>query len=81
MPADITEAEAEAELLRLRSARLLGPFRGQPARDVAALAKTIAAVGALMRANPRIVEIDINPLLVRAEGQGVEALDALVVLY
>src|SRR5690606_30783142 len=68
LPADVTPAEVEAELARLRSARLLGPFRGRPARDVGALARAVALVGALMRANPGVAEIDINPLLVHASG-------------
>ena len=32
-----------------------------------------------MRTRPDIVEIDINPLMVHADGQGATALDALIV--
>jgi hypothetical protein len=36
-------------------------------------------VGALMGANPRMTEIDVNPVMVYARGEGVVALDALIV--
>lgn len=77
MPADVSHARAKAEILALKSARLLGPFRGQPARDVDAVAEVAVRLGALMRANPGILEVDINPLVVHA--QGAVALDALFV--
>ena len=77
MPADVSHARAKAEILSLKSARLLGPFRGQPARDVDAVAEVAVRLGALMRANPQILEVDINPLVVHAEGA--VALDALFV--
>ncbi|WP_323019564.1 acetate--CoA ligase family protein [Pararhodobacter sp.] len=77
MPADVSLARAKAEILQLKSARLLGPFRGQPARDVDAVAEVAVRLGALMRANPQILEVDINPLVVHAEGA--VALDALFV--
>jgi len=32
-----------------------------------------------MQTTPGIVEIDVNPLMVHAKGQGVTALDALIV--
>lgn len=79
MPADISHARAMDEIRKLKAARLLGPFRGQPARDVGAVAEAVVTLGALMRANPRIAEIDVNPLVVFAEGQGAIALDALIV--
>ena len=37
------------------------------------------AIGRLMRTVPEIVEIDVNPLMVHAKGQGATALDALIV--
>jgi hypothetical protein len=37
------------------------------------------ALGRLMQTCPDIVEIDVNPLMVHAEGQGASALDALVI--
>ena len=36
-------------------------------------------IGRLMQTVPDIVEIDVNPLMVHAKGQGVTALDALIV--
>jgi hypothetical protein len=33
-----------------------------------------------MRATPELVEIDLNPVVVHAEGRGARALDALVVI-
>lgn len=80
IPAGASPARIEAELRALKAARLLGPFRGAPARDVAAVARTLATLGALMLASPRLAEIEINPLIVYGEGEGVLALDALLVM-
>jgi acyl-CoA synthetase (NDP forming) len=71
--------EIAAELRRLRGAKLLAGMRGAKPADVTALAETVARLGAIMQAEPRIAEIDINPLAVFAEGEGVLALDALIV--
>lgn len=79
LPADISRARAIAELGKLKAAKLLGPFRGQPARDVEAIADVVVKLGAMLRATPEITEIDINPLVVHAKGEGVVALDALFV--
>ena len=59
--------------------QLLNGFRGSPTLDVEALARAVAVVGRLMRTVPEIVEIDINPLFVHPKGEGVTAVDALVV--
>jgi hypothetical protein len=37
------------------------------------------AIGRLMLTVPSITEIDVNPLMVHADGQGATALDALIV--
>ena len=80
LPADISRERAIAEIHKLKAAKLLGPFRGQPARDVEAIADVVVKLGALMRSTPEIVEVDINPLVVYGEGDGVLALDALFVV-
>ena len=79
VPASVTEETVIEELQKLRSAKLLNGFRGSPAVDVEAVARSVTAIGRLMLTVPSIVEIDVNPLLVFAEGKGVLALDALIV--
>jgi acyl-CoA synthetase (NDP forming) len=79
LPVGLDVAEIEAELRQLRGAKMLAGMRGAKPADVKALAQTVAQLGAIMQAEKRIVEIDINPLVVFAEGEGVLALDALIV--
>jgi acyl-CoA synthetase (NDP forming) len=77
VPADMTEADIVVELRRLKAAAVLDGVRGADGVDVGAIATAVAAIGAQMRANPQITEIDINPLV--AYPDRVLALDALVV--
>lgn len=81
IPADMAEEDIAVELGRLKAASVLQGIRGAAAVDLQAIAKVVALVGAQMRANPAITEIDINPLLAYGAGsaQPVLALDALVV--
>lgn len=79
LPVGLDVGEIAAEIAQLRGAKLLAGYRGAPAADVKALAETVALLGAIMAAEPRIAEIDINPLTVFAAGEGVVALDALIV--
>jgi acyl-CoA synthetase (NDP forming) len=59
-------------------ARLTG-YRGEPRRDVDALVDLVLAVADLAVANPGILEVDLNPIMVLPEGRGVRAVDAVVV--
>jgi acyl-CoA synthetase (NDP forming) len=79
LPPDLAPAEIEAELSKLKGARVLAGMRGMPPRDVAAVARIAEAVGALLRARPEIREIDLNPVTVYGKGEGALALDALIV--
>ena len=79
LPATATEATIVEELQKLRSAKLLKGFRGAPAVDLDAVARAVTAIGRLMLSEPSIVEVDVNPLLALPIGQGVLALDALIV--
>ena len=56
-------------------------FAGKPAADVEALADTLVRVSHLaVHLEGHLAELDINPLMVLPAGQGVKAVDALVVL-
>ena len=80
LPAQASKAEIAAKLGELKGAALLGGLRGAAPRDVDALATIAATIGALMQADERIVEIDVNPLNVYGQGEGALALDALIVM-
>jgi acyl-CoA synthetase (NDP forming) len=77
---DLDEAAVQQALLGLKQAPLLTGWRGSPALDVAALAALIVQVGRIMAGNPAIREIDLNPVIVHPEGEGVLALDALMLV-
>jgi acyl-CoA synthetase (NDP forming) len=77
----ITRAEAQAMIAEVEGAQLLQGFRGRPAADLEALADTLVRVSHLaMHIEGHLAELDINPLMVLPSGQGVKAVDALVVL-
>ena len=79
-PAPVSAVEASAMLDNLKAAPLLKGFRGAAKADVAALAELIAQVSVLAAQHAKeISEIELNPVLVHAEGQGVTIVDALVV--
>jgi acetyltransferase len=76
----ITRSEAQAMIAEVKGARLLQGFRGRPAADLEALADTLVRVSHLaMHVQGHLAELDINPLMVLPRGQGVKAVDALVV--
>ena len=79
LPVGLDTDEIAAEIVQLRGAKLLAGYRGAPPADAKALVETVALLGAIMQAEPRIAEIDINPLSVFPAGDGVLALDALIV--
>ncbi len=80
LAADMTAAAVEAELMKLGSAALLSGYRGAPALDVPALAQLIVTLGRVLRAEPAIREVDLNPVILHPKGQGVVALDALMLV-
>jgi acyl-CoA synthetase (NDP forming) len=78
-PVPVAERDALDILGRLRGAALLGPFRGQPAADVAALARLMVRLARFAEDQAdTVAEVDLNPVLVHAAGQGVSVVDALI---
>jgi acyl-CoA synthetase (NDP forming) len=78
--APVTEAQAMAMLRSLKAFAVLNGARGRSRTDLEAAACAVAALSRFAVAHADTVsEIDINPLLVKAEGQGAVALDALLI--
>ena len=72
-----TRREIAAAFMRLQIAPLLKGWRGAPKADIKAAAAAYAAAR-LLQSDPEIAEIEINPLIARAAGNGAAAADALV---
>lgn len=77
---DMGKEQVIAGLLSLKQAPILKGYRGSPALDVEALADLIVKMGAIMTGNPSIREIDLNPVIIHPKGEGVAALDALMLV-
>ena len=78
LPVDLTHDAIVAELRQLKQGALLDGYRGSPALDVDAVAKLIAGLGRVLAGTPGIREIDLNPVVVYPKGEGVVALDELI---
>lgn len=76
-PIDAIEAADMAD--QLRSGKILDAFRGQAAVDRESLYRCLVAVGQIGLDHEAVQEIDINPVVITAEGK-ITAVDALVVL-
>ncbi|KAA3619226.1 MAG: hypothetical protein DWQ08_15580 [Proteobacteria bacterium] len=73
--------EITRALQRLRVHRLLSGWRGKPAGDIEAVADVVMRIAALAAAlGDTLLELDINPLIVRPAGRGAVAADTLITL-
>jgi acyl-CoA synthetase (NDP forming) len=79
--APVDEAEARQMIEEVKGLATIRGYRNLPRGDVDALAKAIAAFSTLAHeAFAGVSEAEINPLLVKREGEGVVAVDGLVLL-
>ena len=81
LPAGSTAAAFKTALLELKGAPLLTGYRGSQPTDIDAVCLLAERIGTLMLAVPEIQEIDINPVIAHPKGEGIEALDALVISH
>lgn len=72
----VTRLDAAELVDSLATQALLGPFRGEPAVDREALVDVLVGLSAAAEADPSLVSVDVNPLIV-VDGRPV-AVDALV---
>ncbi|MBR0680192.1 acetate--CoA ligase family protein [Roseomonas eburnea] len=79
--APVSEATAMEMIAELPELKLIQGFRNLPRGDVAALARAIRSISLLACLDGEAVqEAEINPLIIRAEGQGAVAVDGLIAL-
>lgn len=76
-PVPLSVHDAHEMVSELRSQKLLGEFRGEPAVSVDALVRVLMALSRVSVDRSDIASIDLNPLLVTGTGE-VVAVDALV---
>jgi acetyltransferase len=81
-PAPLSPEEAEALVRSLKSSALFDGFRGSKPIDVGPLAELISrvshVVAAAARSSTPIGELELNPVIVHADGSGLTIADALL---
>ena len=79
-PVPLSRDDAMILIGRLKGAKLLDAHRGEPAADKGALADLMVRLARFAADHAdAIAEIDLNPVIVHAEGQGATIADALIV--
>ena len=79
-PVPIGPEEAVSLLGELKGAALLDGVRGAPPGDRAALAELMASLSRFAADHADLIEeIDLNPVIVHPQGQGLTVVDALIV--
>jgi len=78
--APISRTEALEMIESLRGVQILKGARGHKPADIEAVVEALLRLSQLMTNFPEIKELDINPLRVFHQGEGVRALDARVLL-
>lgn len=76
----IRELGAHNMIKSIRAAKVFEGFRGQPPADIEAVAECLERLSQLAVDFPEIAELDINPLIVHAQGQGARVADVRIAL-
>jgi acyl-CoA synthetase (NDP forming) len=75
----LNRSEAMGMVRSLKGYRILAGYRGKPRADIEALADTVVHVAQMaVDLNGVLTSLDLNPLMVLPEGQGVMAADVLM---
>jgi len=78
--APIRELTAEVMISKTKTHKILKGFRGEPAYDTDSIADCLKRLSQLVCDFEEIAELDINPLIVYAEGAGCRLVDARIIL-
>ena len=64
----------------IRGSKLFKGFRGRPKADIETVEKAMVRLSDMVMNHPEISEMDINPLLVHAVGEGATVADCRIIL-
>lgn len=64
----------------IKGYKLLAGFRGKPRTDIEALERALVSLSDLSTNHPEIMEMDLNPILVHPEDQGITVADCRIIL-
>ncbi len=78
--APLSVDDADQMIREIKAYPLLRGTRGEKPADTAALRECLLRLSQLVTDNPEILELDINPLIVKAEGEGAVAADVRITL-
>ena len=78
--APLSNEDIKSMVAETMAGKLLNGYRGAPISDFDALYDVIGQLSRLSLEHPEIQEIEINPLIVYPEGQGVVAIDSRMIL-
>jgi len=72
--------EARRMIREIKGFKLLDGFRGRPKADIETLERAVVSLANMAANHPEIMEMDINPLLVHPEGEGITVADCRIIL-
>ncbi|MCM3671796.1 acetate--CoA ligase family protein [Mesobacillus maritimus] len=79
--APVSTREAEKMIHELQASPILQAYRGKPPYDVAELSRLIAQFSQfIVTHEEKLLEVDLNPVMVFPEGQGIKVADGLMTL-
>ena len=76
--APITERDANEMVREIKAFKILEGIRGQPPADIDAIVDILIKISKLVMENPKIDEIDLNPVFVY--GDGAKAVDTRILI-
>jgi len=78
--APLSSKDADEMIREIKSYRILEGYRGMPPRDIEAVKDIILKVSKLMIELENVQDIDLNPIMLYAKGEGAKVVDARVIL-
>lgn len=76
----LSKEDIEKMLKKLKGFPLLDGYRGRKKADISALVDTVLKIQDLVLNEPEIMEMDLNPVIVKEQGNGCVIVDARIVM-